>query len=136
MTTVSFYGNESTGGVADRRIETARQETTGGVAKLGNQDSIFTVDNELKQDTVCFRGKSDGKKSPSAAAVVGGTLIGTALLVGGLGLLHKGRGKIETKWLKDAVDKCECITEPCFKACSWVKKNCYNKVVDFFHKKS
>ena len=56
VTGVSFRGGETTGSVADRKIETAKQETTGGVGARKNQDSIFTVDNEPKQDTVCFRG--------------------------------------------------------------------------------
>jgi len=54
---VSFRGSESTGGVADRTVETAKKETTGGVGARNNLASIFTVDNELKQDTVCFRSK-------------------------------------------------------------------------------
>ena len=136
-TAISFRGGESTGGVADRKIETAKQETTGGVGIRNNPDSVFTVDNELKADTVCFKGyaaeESNKKMSPLAVALT--VLGGTAFVVGGLGLAHKYDvvGKyIKNEKVKEFFRHTDAVTEPCHKACAWFKKNCYDKVVKFF----
>ena len=130
VTSITFRGGETTGGVADRKPESARQETTGGVGARNNQDSVFTVDNELKQDTVCFRGSGDEKKTSTTTKVVG-TLIGAAAIFGLLGLAHKYNwvSKISDGKFKEYSDK---VTEPCHKACKWIKNNSYDKIVKYF----
>ena len=133
LSSVSFYGGETTGSVADRKIETAKQETTGGVGVRKNSSSIF-VTEEPKEDTVCFKGKE--KKNTSALTYLLGGAALTALLVGALGLMHKydTLGKIKNEKVKKFFKHTDAITEPCYKACSWVKTNCYDKVVKLFKK--
>ena len=140
--TVSFYGGETTGSVADRRIETAKQETTGGVGARINQDSIFTTDNDLKQDTVCFRGSSAGygadvKKGPSAFSIIAGTVLAIGTAIGLMGLAHKydAVSKIKNENIQKFFRHTDKITEPCHKACTWVKANCYDNIINFFRKK-
>ena len=135
ITNVSFRGGETTGGVSDRKTETAKQETTGGVGVRNNQDSIFTVDNELKQDTVCFRGyENPEKKETSTASVVFGTLVGAAAVVGLLGLAHKYDvvGKISNEKVQKFFRHTDAVTKPCHDACKWVKNNSYDKIVKYF----
>ena len=136
VTSINFRGSETTGGVGDRRIETAKQETTGGVGARNNQDSIFTVDNELKQDTVCFRGSKyeEPKKKTSTTTIVLGTLGVVATAVGLLGLAHKYNwtNSISNGKYKQYTDA---VTEPCFKACKWIKNNSYDKIAAFINKK-
>ena len=130
ITGVTFRGGESTGGVADRKAETAKQETTGGVGARNNQDSIFTVDNELKQDTVCFRGYDEEQKTSATTKVVG-TLVGAAAIFGLLAFAHKYNwaGKISDGKFKEYSDK---VTKPCHDACKWIKNNSYDKIVKYF----
>ena len=138
VTGVSFRGGEATGSVADRKIESAKQETTGGVGARASQDSIFTVDNELKQDTVCFRGaeKSEEKKT-SFAKVLFGTALTVAVVGGLLGLAKKYDvvSKIKHEKTKDILRYTDVVTEPCYKACKWIKNNSYDKIVAFINKK-
>ena len=133
VTSVSFRGGETTGGVSDRRTETAKQETTGGVGARNNQDSIFTVDNELKQDTVCFRGSEGEPKKTSAATVIFGTLGTAAAIVGLLGLAHKYDvvGKITNEKAQKFFRHTDVVTKPCHDACKWIKNNSYDKIVKF-----
>ncbi len=137
--TVSFYGNggETTGSVADRKIESAKKETTGGVGVRRNNESIFITDDKLRQDTVCFRGQDSSQKGPSTLGILLGTVSGIALAVGLMGLAHKKDwvGKINNEKVQKFFRHTDVVTEPCHKACSWVKKNCYDKVINFFHKK-
>ena len=132
---ITFRGSETTGGVGDRRIETAKQETTGGVGARKNQDSIFAVDNEPKQDTVCFRGSESGKpkKNTSAATVILGTLGVVAATVGLLGLAHRNGwvNKLGDGKIKEYAGK---AAEPCYKACKYIKNNSYDKIVAYFKK--
>ena len=139
ISNVSFRAKETTGGVADRTVETAKQETTGGVAVRKNNDSIF-VDNELKQDTVCFKAaasKPEEKKSSGLKTLL--YLTGAAVaFVGACGLAHKYN--VVDKIFKDGKTKdffkhTDTVTEPCHKACSWVKKTCYDPVIKFFKSK-
>ena len=136
VTSISFRGGETTGGVGDRRIETAKQETTGGVGARNNQDSIFTTDNELKQDTVHFRGSQYGEqqKKKSTTGMVLGTLGTTAAVFGLLAFAHKYNwaGKISDGKFKQYSDK---VTEPCYNAAKWIKNNSYDKIVNFFKNK-
>ena len=136
MTTITFRGGETTGGVADRRIETAKQETTGGVGARKTQESIFTVDNDLKQDTVCFRANQEQQKGASTLGIIAGTTVGIATLVGLMGLAHKYDlvGKISNEKVQKFFRHTDAVTEPCHKACTWVKQNCYDKVIKFFSK--
>lgn len=139
MTTISFRAAETTGGVGDRRIETAKQETTGGVGARKNQESIFTVDNELKQDTVCFRANQEPepKKKTSVLGIVLGSAAGIAAVVGLLGLAHKYDvvGKyIKNEKAQKFFKHTDTVTKPCHDACTWVKKNCYDKVINMFKK--
>lgn len=136
ISSVNFRGSETTGSVADRRIESAKQETTGGVGARKNQDSIFTVDNEPKQDTVCFRGTEYGEhqKKSSAGPLFLGTLALTAGTIGLLGLAHRNGwiNNIGNENIKKYIDM---VAEPCHDACKWLKNNSYDKVVEFFNKK-
>lgn len=138
MTTISFRGGgETTGGVADRKIESAKQETTGGVGARKANESIFTVDNDLKQDTVCFRANAqEPQKKTSALGVALWTAAGIAAVVGLAGLAHKYDwvGKISNEKAQKFFRHTDTVTEPCHKACTWVKQNCYDKVVKFFSK--
>ena len=136
ISNVSFRANETTGGVADRTVETAKQETTGGVGVRKN-DSIF-VDNELKQDTVCFRG-SEYNQQKNSSPLKNLLLLagGAAAIVGGLGLAHKYN--VVDKLFKEGKTKdffkhTDAVTEPCHKACAWIKRNSYDKIVKFFNK--
>ena len=135
VASVTFRGGETAGSVADRKIETAKQETTGSVGARVSKDSIFTVDNEPKQDTVCFRGSENGeaKKGPSTTTVVLGTLAAVAATVGLLGLAHKNgwTNKLGDGKIKEYAEK---AAEPCYKACKWVKNNSYDKIVAYFKK--
>ena len=132
-------GGESTGSVADRRIETAKQESTGGVGARNNQDSIFTVDNELKQDTVCFRGyEQESNQKTSFWGAVFKTATVAAAIVGVLGLANKYDvvGKyIKNEKAKNFFRHTDAVTKPCREACAWVKNNCYEKVINFFKTK-
>ena len=127
---VNFRGGETTGSVADRPVETAKKETTGGVGARKQQESIFAVDNEPKCDTVCFKGREYNgvEKKNSAGEVILGTT-GLLLIAGGLlGLAYK-YGTLNN--IKNANK----ITEPCYKACKWVKNNFYDKVTSYFKSK-
>ena len=84
ITGVTFRGGETTGGVADRTVETAKQETTGGVGVRKNNDSIFAVDNEPKQDTVCFRGRKQDEGFSTTTKVFGAATV-AALAIAGMG---------------------------------------------------
>lgn len=134
---VSFYGGETTGGVADRRIETttAKQETTGGVGVRKNQEPIFNIDNELQQDTVSFRGKESGEKNSTVKTLFWATAV-TAGLIGLAGLSHKYDwvGKIKNEKAQKFFRHTDVVTEPCHKACAWVKQNCYDKIIKMFKK--
>ena len=136
MTTITFRGGESTGGVADRKTETAKQETTGGVGARINQDSIFTIDNELKQVTVCFKANPEKKNNKSTFKTILGITATAALLVGGMGLAHKHDivSKIGNEKVKNFFRHTDVVTEPCHKACTWIKKNCYERIVNLFNK--
>jgi len=139
--TVNFRGGETTGGVSDRQIETAKQETTGGVGIRQRQNSIF-VTEEPKCDTVCFRGQEyayygEPKKKTSATGIIIGTAAAAALVIGLLGLTHKNNwlSKIDSPKLKDWLKNSDKVTEPCYKACKWLKNNSYDKVVNFIKSK-
>lgn len=135
---VSFYGSgETTGGVGERTIESAKKETTGGVGVRKNQESIFTVDNDLKQDTVSFRANTEPEKKTSTLGIILGTTAGIAAIVGLAGLAHKYDwvGKISNEKAQKFFRYTDKVTEPCHKACTWVKQNCYDKVVKFFSSK-
>ena len=138
MTTITFRGGETTGGVADRRIETAKQETTGSVGVRKAQESIFTVDNDLKQDTVCFRANAqEPQKKTSVLSALGWTAAGVAAFIGLAGLAHKYYviGKyVKNEKAQKFLRHTDVVTEPCHKACTWVKQNCYDKVIKFFSK--
>ena len=132
MTSILINGNEGTGSVADRTVEIAKHETSGSIgARVGYGSAI--TDNALACDTVCFKGKDSNKKSNAGAAILG-TLLGIAVAVGSLGLLHKNAGKIESDKMKKFAKDINCVTEPCYKACSWVKKNCYDKIANALKK--
>ncbi len=139
--TVSFRGGESAGSVGERQIDTAKQETTGGVGARKKQDSIF-LSEEPKCDTVCFRGQEYAYTEPNenkSALGTFGALLGTAaVIVGLLGLAKKYdvvNKYIKNEKVKDVLKYADKVTEPCYKACKWVKNNSYDKVVDFIKSK-
>ena len=43
--------------------------------------------------------------------------------------------KDPSKKVKDVLKYADKVTEPCYKACKWVKNNSYDKVVDFIKSK-
>lgn len=135
VTSIMFRGGgETTGSISDNRINSAKQETTGGVGIRQNSDSVFTADNTLKQDTVCFRGSDEQKKETSTTAVVLGTLGTVAAVVGLLGLAHKYNlaSKISDGKFKEYADV---VTEPCHRFCKYIKNNSYDKIVKYFANK-
>ena len=139
VSNITFYGSgEATGGVADRKIETAKQETTGGVGVRRNNDSIFNINDEPKQDTVCFRGTgTQAIKKRSLGAIVTTLLADAALLVGLLGLAHKYDlvSKISNKKFQNFMRHSDVVTKPCHDACKWLKNNSYDRIVKFINTK-
>jgi len=132
---ISFYGTETTGGIGDRKIETAKNETTGGIGVRNNPDSIFVTD-DLPQDTVSFRAYSEpGKKTSILTKIAAGTL-GIATLIGLAGIAKKYDwvGKISNEKAQKFFRHTDTVTEPCYKACAWIKQ-CYGNVVKFFSSK-
>ena len=134
---INFRGVESTGGVADKQIETAKQETTGGIGAIRRQDSIFLTE-EPKCDTVCFRGLEYPYETPhktSATAIALGTLgvVGTAIIL--FGLAHKY--DFLQKYIKNEniLKYAKKIIEPCHQLCKWIKVNAYDKVLNFIKSK-
>ena len=133
---ISFRANESTGGVADKSTETAKNETTGGVGvRKSNYGSIFAADNEPEGDTVSFRARPEEKKT-SATGVILGLTAATALLIGGLGLAHKYDvvSYIKNKKAYDFFRHTDAVTKPCRDICAWAKRNSYDKIVKMFNK--
>ncbi len=133
--TISFNGVETTGSVADRRIDTAKNETTGSVGVRQNQDSIFNVDNDLKQDVVSFKAHREPEEKTSTLTKLLVATAGIATAVGLAGLAHKY--DVVGKYIKNEKAQkffrhTDVVTEPCHKACTWIKQNCYDKVIKFF----
>ncbi len=138
MNSVSFYGGETCGVPAERRIETAKQETAGSVGYRKFQAEPEIKLDTLDKDTVNFRGREDNDKKEGSVL---GTLFGigatAAIVIGGLGLAHKYNvlDKLNSPKIKEYGLK---VTEPCYKWCASVTKFCkdnYQKVVDKFSKK-
>ena len=136
---VTFRGGETAGSVSDRRTETAKQETTGGVGARKRQDSIFLTD-EPKCDSVCFRGQEyeNSKKKPASGLFVATVLADTAILVGLLGLAKKYdvvNKYIKNPKVKNVLKNADKVTEHCYDACKWIKNNSYDKIVEFMKSK-
>ena len=135
---VTFRGGETAGSISNTQVDTAKQETTGGVGARRRQDSIFLKD-EPKCDTVCFKGQEyeNSKKKPSSGLIAATLIADAALIVGLLGLAHKKNwfGKIENPRIKEWCKNSDKVTEPCYNACKWVKNNSYDKIVEFIKSK-
>ena len=133
---ISFRANETTGGVGEKSSESAKNETTGGVGVRQNRDSIFSVDNDLKNDTVSFKSNSKNDDNSITRDALGLAAI-LVLLFGTLGILHKYDtfGKIKNENVKKFFKHADIITEPCYKACKWLKNNTYDKLVALLKKK-
>ena len=137
---VTFRGGETAGSVSDRQIETAKQETTGGVGARKRQDSIFLTD-EPKCDTVCFKSQGYSENEPKKGVSTVGILLGlvgtTALAVGLLGLTHKNNwlNNIKNPKVKDVLKNADKVTEPCYNFCKWIKNHSYDKIVEFVKSK-
>ena len=136
---VTFRGGETAGSISNTQVDTAKQETTGGVGARRRQESIFIKD-EPKCDTVCFRGQENGvkpKKEISTFGVLLGTAGTAALVVGLLGLTHKNNWleSIKSPKMKDLLKNADKVTEPCYKACKWLKNNSYDKIANFIKSK-
>lgn len=138
MNKVSFYGGETCGIPADRKIDSSKQETTGSVGYRNFQSEPELKLETLDKDTVNFRGKNNQENKNSS---VFGTILGigaaAAIIVGGLGLAHKYNvlDKINNADVKKYLGK---VTEPCYKWCSTLTKFCrenYQKILDKFSKK-
>ena len=139
VTSVTFRGGgETVGSISDKKIEMAKQETAGGVGVHKNQESVFTVGDELKQDTVCFKSnmKTDEKMSKTETAFW--LLGGAAFVFGLLGLAHKYDvvGKyIKNPKAQEFFRHTDVVTKPCHEACKWLKNNSYDKIVKFIKSK-
>ena len=137
---VTFRGGETAGSISNTQVDTAKQETTGGVGARKKQDSIFLTD-EPKCDTVCFKGQEYGEKEPQKGVSAFGVFMGlagaTALAVGLLGLTHKNNwlNNIKNPKIQDLLKNADKVTEPCYNACKWVKNNSYDKIVEFIKSK-
>lgn len=138
MNSVSFYGGETCGIPADRKIDTSKQETTGSVGYKSFHAEPEIKLETLDKDTVNFRGKDNQENKSSS---VFGTILGigatAAIVIGGLGLAHKYNifDKINNAKFKEYAGK---VTEPCYNWCSSVTKFCkenYQKIADKFSKK-
>lgn len=131
MTTITFRGNESTGSVADRKIDTACNESTGSVGVRTKQGSIFSVDNEPERDVVSFRGRNNEQNKTLTAALMLGS---AAALFGMMGLAHKYDwvSKIKNDKVKEFFRHTDVVTKPCHEACAWLKHNTYDPIVKFF----
>ena len=133
---ISFRGVETTGGVADKQLETAKQETAGGIG-VKRYDSIFLAE-EPQCDKVCFRGQDypyETAHKTSATAIALGALgvVGTAVVL--FGLAHKY--DFLQKYIKNEniLKYVKIITEPCHKMCKWLKVNAYEKILNFIKSK-
>lgn len=118
---VSFYGNDTVGNISTNpqvRYETPVPQTPEG-------------------DTVCFKGRSEEKKSSIGKTILG-LVTAAAVTIGGLAYAHKANwisklkdGKIKTK-LGNAAETCY----------GWYDKSSkkaqkyYDKVKSYFQKKS
>ena len=134
LSSVVFHGGgETSGGIGDRRIETAKQESTGGVGARSNQASIFDIDNELKEDTVCFRGKENSKNSNNTGLIFTTIAADAAILMGLLGLAYKHNwfGNISNENAKKFFDHVYKIAKPCYEGCKWIKNNSYDKIATY-----
>lgn len=109
-------------------------ETTGSVGKrpavTDNKELVkpASFDAEEVGDTVCFKGRGEEKSSFCGKIFKTGMFVAAA--VGGLGYAHKANlvGKLESGKIKDILKKTDVITEPCHKACHFVKTNVKNIV--------
>lgn len=140
MYRVTFCGGESTGGVADRKIETAKQESTGGVGiRTNNQTPEITM-KSLDRDTVSFKSAYQSKNSDSSLfAVIAGVGFTAAAIIAGLGCAKKYNlvNKIPNQEVKNFVVKYG--AEPCYKICANTKsftKEMYTKTVNYFNGKN
>ena len=136
ITGVTFRGGETTGGVSDRKIETAKQETTGSVGVRRNLNSIFEIDNEPKQDTVSFRA-AQSEYNPKEKSSMGFWVKSLALLatfVGVLGLAYKHdwAGKVGGEKTQEVLRYTDTVTKHCYEACKWFKNNTYDRVAQLF----
>ena len=139
--TVSFRGGETAGGVSNQPLETARQETTGGVGARRMQDSIFLIE-EPRCDAVCFRSHEnpyERAQRTSAAAIALGTVGVVGLAVGLLGLAYKHDAI--NKYLKDGrikhflLEYSKHITEPCYRVCRWLKNDICGAIINYIKTK-
>ena len=131
--TVNFRGGETAGGVSEKQIETAKQETTGGVGARQKQDLIF-LSEEPKCDTVCFRGQEYPHKTAqktSFTSVILGTLGFAGAAVALLGLARKYDILNEYVKNENILKYANKVTEPCYQACKWIKNNSYDKIVNY-----
>lgn len=137
VSSVTFRGGgETTGSVAERRIETAKSETTGGVGARIDKDSVFTVDNELRQDTVSFR-KGETLKNHKTAAFITAAIIDSVIAFGLAGLAYKYKlvDKIGHEKTKKILRYTDVVTKPCYEACKCIKNGSYDKIVKYFASK-
>lgn len=124
MNNISFYGSETSGSIAKRILAEPVRNTASLQAPQG--------------DSVNFKGREKDEKGSSAAGAILGIAAITALAIGGLGYAHKAGwiSKLNDGKFKDTANK---AAEKCHDWCAKIKATSikyYNKVKDFFSKKS
>lgn len=115
MYNVCFHGGETAGSVAKRNMNSnfSRREIP---------EQMQTPEG----DKICFKGGYYGeeeKKGASLGSILFGTAATAALIIGGLGYVHKADliGKMKDGKVKDALKHLDKVTETCHKWCSKVK---------------
>ena len=100
--TVTFRGGETAGSIAEKQqYLSAKQETSGSVAKRIYEKEPEVKLQTLERDTVCFRGKEDeGKKKHSVLKTIAGLGITAAAIVALLGFSKKFNAPDPIKLIK------------------------------------
>ena len=139
MYNVAFYGKgvETTGSIGQKVFESKNGETTGTVGYYNfDSQTAPNLYGNLSKDTVSFQGYDQEEKSSSTLGTTFGVMSMAALAVIGCGYAHKTNAvsKISNENIKNLLKHSDKITEPCYKLCSFVKRNgieLYKKVFSF-----
>lgn len=134
MNRITFCGGESTGSVADRTINSAKNESTGSVGVRINDKAEDIQLKTLNRDTVSFAGKNynDENKTTSIFETIVAAGFTAAALIAGLGCAKKYNctNKITNQNVKNFIEKYG--TDPCYKLCCNIKAyslKYYNKIL-------
>lgn len=119
MNIISFSGSETSGSIG------VRNNTIHNTSVICGPSSCNQVN---------FKGKDEGRSSTGMTLVSG--LISIALVIGGLGFIHKKNlaGKLKNNNLKNFLNR---VTEPCYNICHKIKHSlvsAYKNIKDKFSK--